>query len=198
MQMVQYFNDVASWVATTILVETHVRNRAKVMDIFIHIAQALKEMNNFHLVTAITSAFNTSTLLRLKWTVEKLPKRSKQILEELEELMNVQSSFKNYRLAIEEVEPPCIPYMGVYLTDLTFIDEGNPHKIAGRINFSKCLYSHKVISTALKFKPFIYNFAPVQIIQQFFLSARKIQNEDELYTLSLEREPRSCSRNDIL
>lgn len=85
---------------------------------------------------------------------------------------------------------------GVYLTDLTFIEEGNPNYVGNRINFAKQLYIFRVISVIQAYQKFPYNLTPVESIQQFWQSAAK-KPENELYKLSLEREPRGATRNDI-
>lgn len=42
--------------------------------------------------------------------------------EELEAIMGMEGSFKVYRQTLVEATPPCVPYIGVYLTDLVFIE----------------------------------------------------------------------------
>lgn len=37
-------------------------------------------------------------------------------------LTNPLKSWANYRKAIREIDPPCVPFIGVYQTDLTFIE----------------------------------------------------------------------------
>ena len=41
------------------------------------------------------------------------------------------------RLALGEASPPCIPYIGLVLQDLTFVQIGNPDLLDGKINFAK-------------------------------------------------------------
>jgi Rap guanine nucleotide exchange factor 1 len=41
------------------------------------------------------------------------------------------------RSALGEASPPCIPYIGLVLQDLTFVHIGNPDTIEDRINFAK-------------------------------------------------------------
>lgn len=50
----------------------------------IMISQCLRQLNNFHLLTAIISGLSNSAVLRLKWTRLKLPKQVLKIMEDLE------------------------------------------------------------------------------------------------------------------
>ena len=80
---------------------------------------------------------------------------------------------------------------GVYLTDLTFIDE-NPDTVNGMINFTKRRLVYSVISKIQQYQQTHYNLQPVdQIIHQ--LLSVSILDDNTLYGLSLKREPRKCS-----
>ena len=63
----------------------------------------------------------------------------------MERILSAESAYKVYRQAIHSANPPCIPYIGVYLLDLIYIEDGNPDTIDGLINFSKRHLVTKVI-----------------------------------------------------
>jgi hypothetical protein len=59
--------------------------------------------------------------------------------------MTAESSYKNYRDMLANTTSACIPYIGVYLIDLTYMEDGNPDKINDRINMVKRDMISKVI-----------------------------------------------------
>jgi son of sevenless-like protein len=58
-------------------------------------------------------------------------------LSDLEQKMASEKSHKRYREILRDAEPPAIPFLGVYLTDLTFVGDGNPDVVDGKHNFMK-------------------------------------------------------------
>lgn len=75
--------------------------------------------------------------------------------------MSSQSSFKMYRERLHNASQPCIPYIGVYLSDLVFIDEGNPDTVESSIpspliNFDKHRQVASVISEIQKYQQITY------------------------------------------
>lgn len=55
------------------------------------------------------------------------------------QIVKSDGSFAAYRTRLHTINPPAIPYVGVYQSDLTFIEEGNPDKCEDNrhINFFK-------------------------------------------------------------
>lgn len=43
-------------------------------------------------------------------------------LDAVKDLVSRENNYKNLRLALSRTVPPCIPYLGMYLTDLIFIE----------------------------------------------------------------------------
>ena len=83
------------------------------------------------------------------------------------------------------------------MTDLIFIEEGNPNKIENRINFVKHKFVHSVISRIQAYQSVGYTLEPVDIIKEF-INELPILGEKELYAQSLKIEPRGATRADIL
>jgi len=194
LKMIHRFNDFSLFVASSIVKQDKVKNRAKIMAKFIRIAEHLKNLKNFNCVIAILSGIGNSAVHRLKWTKEEMDRRSQNVLIELQKSMSSEQSYKNYRETLQSIVPPCIPYLGVYLTDLTFIEEGNPDMIGNLINFTKRKLIYNVIFTIQQYQSAPYNLQPIIQIQQFFNKFQKLPKEQDLFVQSLEKEPRGAER----
>lgn len=75
---------------------------------------------------AILAALNSSTIARLKKTWDGLANKYRVILDGLRRATEHSRNYAQYRAAIRSAVPPCLPFLGLYLTDITFCYDGNP------------------------------------------------------------------------
>lgn len=72
------------------------------------------------------------------------------------------------------MDGPCNPYIGMYLSDLTFIDEGNPSTIkSDMINFSKFRLIARILERLQSFQENLFPFDPVDFVQDYLSVKRK-------------------------
>eukprot|EP01086_Lenisia_limosa_P012067 TRINITY_DN3936_c0_g1_i1.p1 TRINITY_DN3936_c0_g1~~TRINITY_DN3936_c0_g1_i1.p1 ORF type:complete len:950 (-),score=365.17 TRINITY_DN3936_c0_g1_i1:375-3224(-) len=137
---IKRFNLVSNWVTTEVVSQIdNLKQRTAVVEKFIKIAAHFRELNNFNGVMEIVAGLQSSSVHRLKKTWAGVKGKSMAKYDELRELMNNRGSYKAFRAAVHHAEPPLVPYLGVFLTDLTFIEDGNPDTIINEnlVNFSK-------------------------------------------------------------
>jgi len=195
--MIERSNVTAHWVATTIMFHEKVKERASVITKFIEIAEELRKMHNYDSVMGILAGLNMSAVDRLRFSNLSLNDSAVNILENLKNLMDPQQSWKDYRTTLKEIhESPAIPYIGVYLTDLTFIEDGNPES-ANFINFRKRELVSRILQEIQDFKLLSYNFETIEPLRTYLIEL-PFMDEDSLYKLSLQREPRNSTIKDIL
>ena len=190
-KLIRRFNEVSQWVATLILAQKTAAARAVMWGRFVVIGDALLRLKNFNTLLAILSAFNLSAVNRLRGTRRLLPQPMTEWIEAQMKLMTSEGSYHIYRETLHTVDPPSIPYLGVYLTDLTFIEDGNQNFVnGGLINFKKRQMIYNIISEVQLYQQDRYDIPPNLLILPL-LSTLESKNEDELYKLSLIREPRT-------
>jgi len=186
------FNFISSIVVSCIVNPENVKVRARMTAKWIMIAKYLRQLNNYNCLMAIIAGLNNSAVIRLKITFREIPKRYLDIFLELGDLMKSELSYKAYREAIHNSDPPCLPYLGVYLSDLTFIEDGNPNMYNGLINFRKRRLVCAVIQEIQQYQLKPYHFLKVPDIQNE-LNSIPLNDAKLLYDLSLVREPRGQS-----
>eukprot|EP01121_Diplochlamys_sp_Union-15-3_P006231 TRINITY_DN1672_c1_g1_i1.p1 TRINITY_DN1672_c1_g1~~TRINITY_DN1672_c1_g1_i1.p1 ORF type:complete len:1125 (+),score=211.21 TRINITY_DN1672_c1_g1_i1:27-3401(+) len=188
--MISRFNVVSKWVATEICSVENPKTRLKVVSRFIEIAQKLRELNNFNGVLEIISGLNNSACYRLKSTFDALTKNQNQVLEELRLVVNVHKNYDKLRTDLHGCSPPCIPYLGMYLTDLIFIEDGHKDKTpTGHVNFLKRKQQAGVIREIQQYQQSPYCLDTVVFIKEYLLNLR-FYDDDTLYRLSCYIDPK--------
>ncbi|KAG0345718.1 hypothetical protein BGZ54_005451 [Gamsiella multidivaricata] len=119
-------------------------------------------------------------------------------------LQNVTSSAKNwgdYRQELHSANPPCVPFVGVYLTDLVMIEDGNPDMLKGvenHINFYKRVSTAEVIREIQQYQSVPYCLTSVREIQAYIRRGLDhAKPVGELYDMSLALEPREGEEEKI-
>ena len=110
--------DLAHLVAETILAQEDSKRRAVVIKQWIKIADRCLELNNYDSLMAIMCTMNASTIVRLKKTWELVSTKTKQVLEHLRSVIDVSKNHAVLRARLRGHVPPCLPFLGTYLTDV--------------------------------------------------------------------------------
>eukprot|EP00063_Salmo_salar_P022312 XP_013997147.1 PREDICTED: rap guanine nucleotide exchange factor 1-like isoform X3 [Salmo salar] len=188
-QFTEHFNNMSYWVRSLIIQQEKGQDREKLLLKFIKIMKHLRKLNNFNSYLAILSALDSAPIRRLEWQ-----KQTSEGLEEYCTLIDSSSSFRAYRAALADVEPPCIPYLGLILQDLTFVHLGNPDLIDGKVNFSKRWQQFNILDSMRRFQQMHYELKRNDDIVCFFNDFSDHLAEEALWELSLKIKPRNITR----
>ncbi|KAI8141357.1 ras guanine nucleotide exchange factor domain-containing protein [Fennellomyces sp. T-0311] len=196
-QSIDYCNRLTAWVTGSILEHDEAKRRVVVIKHWAIVADRCRSLNNYNTCMAIFSAFDNSAVGRLRRTWEIVGNRTTQTLNYIRKLMGANRNFTEYREMIHSINPPCIPFLGIYLQDLTFIEDGNPDclpKSSSLINFAKRQKTAEVIREIKQFQSSPYTLQEVPAIQTFIKSQLEASLDVEaLYERSLELEPRTTT-----
>jgi hypothetical protein len=126
---------------------------------------------------------------------QELPDKYKQIYQDLEEFLTSFQNYKNYRREIDKADEtitPTLPYLGVFLRDLLFLEDGNSDRLEnGMVHFQKMSMVANLIAKIQQFQRHPYNLKAVEEIQAYFQRQQDglILDEDTLFEYSKIYEP---------
>ena len=204
-KLIDRFNITSRWVISTIVRTKDINCRVAVLAKWIQVAEACRLLNNYNSVIEIVSGLWASPITRLKRTWKLLEESVDQetgnkesvTFQKLSQIVSHERSYSKLREALHSVNPPCLPYIGVYLTDFTFIDVGNKDHLPSSNpkappihNFEKWVLSASVIKEIILYQETSYSFHPIPEIQNVFHFAKGL-SEEEAYAMSLIVEPRT-------
>ncbi|KAK6328741.1 hypothetical protein J4Q44_G00007190 [Coregonus suidteri] len=169
------------------------QHRAEVITKYINVAQKLLQLQNFNTLMAVVGGLSHSSVSRLKETHSHLAPEVNKIWNEMTELVSSNGNYCAYRKAFSDSEGFKVPILGVHLKDLIAVHVVFPDWVNdNKVNIVKMQQLYLTFNELVSLQSAAAHVEPnMDLIYLLTLSLDLYYTEDEIYELSLLREPRN-------
>jgi hypothetical protein len=192
------FNVICLWTQREILSSTDCSRRVQLIEYFIKVAKKLILLNNIHGTFAVTSALLCHSVFRLCKSWTKIGWHDKSTFEKLKKIFSADNNWEHLRKLTDSKKTPCIPHIGIYLTDLMFIQNAIKQNHIPFALGERGIHQSNMdllLRTLASFQDSVYDSLEINPTLQEYLSNIHIDGEhiraeeDKMYKLSLFQEP---------
>ncbi|KIX99633.1 uncharacterized protein Z520_04267 [Fonsecaea multimorphosa CBS 102226] len=164
------FNLVVKWALSEIVLTQDIHERARVITKYIHVGAHARRLHNYATMLQLTLALTSTDCARLVKTWELVSNPDKALLKNMEALAQPLRNFHDLRAEMEssDLSGGCIPFLGLYIRDLTY-NAQKPSHVAGARGTESLVNFERYRSTAIIVKGLLrlidassrYNFEPL-------------------------------------
>lgn len=197
--MIARSNVITPWICHQIVMHRSLKVRTEVLTRCIVTMGYLEELHNFNGIMEFIAALQSAGIHRLKETWAKLDKKHVRTWEMIMARMSRDNNFKIFRESLRTVSPPSIPYLGLFLTDLTFIEDGLPDFLDDEktiVNMVKRGQCSQIIKDIQLYQQTPYLLQPVPNVGEFLQQLSPPTNE-QVYDMSLVIKARSEGAKEV-
>uniref|UniRef100_A0A8C1ED77 RAS guanyl releasing protein 2 n=2 Tax=Cyprinus carpio TaxID=7962 RepID=A0A8C1ED77_CYPCA len=195
-RFITLFNSVSQWIQLMVLSKPTAPQRAAVIAHFLQVAQKLLELQNFNTLMAVVGGLNNSSISRLKETQGNISNETNKIFNSLLDLLTSFGNYSRYRRRFAECTGFRFPILAVNLKDLIAVhvalaDWTDPQKT--RVNLTKTQQLYAILQELALVQNNPPNIEPnTDLLNLLTVSLDQYHTEEEIYQLSLQREPRAA------
>ena len=167
-----YFNTTSQYVVASIVLGYSHETRVEILERWIQIMKASYELNNYQFIFLIYSSLCNPAVRNLTKLWQSISDESQDDFDFFTNLTSASNRFENYRNNIEGLPYDVIcPYIGPQLTQLIYINDGNPSK----------KNIHDVQEPVLNFQKFrMFSEVMLEILKPWGKNIKFVLNKDLL------------------
>ncbi|KAF7365437.1 hypothetical protein MVEN_00416700 [Mycena venus] len=194
---IQTNSKIGLWVADSILSEEDLRRRTMTVEHLISVADHCRSLNNFSTLAAMIAGLDSPPIRRLKRTWAQVSRTDMVTFTACEKIISSNKAFLEYRSLMRSVIPPCVPFIGISLSNLQSIRDGFPDNTPSKdsaghalVNFRKRQKAYEVIDDMRRWRV-PYDLRAILSIQTYIeesLHSMSEATEPAFWSISLERE----------
>uniref|UniRef100_A0A3Q1ASX2 RAS guanyl releasing protein 2 n=1 Tax=Amphiprion ocellaris TaxID=80972 RepID=A0A3Q1ASX2_AMPOC len=196
-RFITLFNSVSQWIQLMVLSKPTAPQRAAVISHFIRVAQKLLQLQNFNTLMAVVGGLSNSSISRLKDTETHVSAETNKVFNNLIELVTSCGNYSQYRKRFSECSGFRFPILGVHLKDLIAVHVALPDwadKEKTRVNLAKTQQLYAILQELALIQTTPPNVdANTDLLNLLTVSLDQYHTEEEIYQMSLQREPRKTA-----
>ena len=190
------FNKLTSFIIEDILSYSTPKLRARSYERWVQICDYCKSNKNYNDCIAIFSALNNYIITGLNLTLKEIRYKTKGIFEQIKIFCSVEGNYKNIRNDMnlcEQRGENFIPYLGMLLRDINFLEESNKYiNERGCVNMDKIEKINSLLEKYFKYKKDEKKKSDdnKKVIKELsFFQDLEILSEEELENIASNVEP---------
>ena len=192
MHNIEKFNHLTFFIIQDILSYDFAKDRAKIIEKWITIAEYCKERKDYTDCVAINSALNNYIITGLNKTLKDISRDKKELMKNINKFCKYQGNYKILREDMAKLDyyDFYIPYLGMLMKDLAFFEENSKYIINDTlINFEKLENVQLAIEKFFNFKNAKDKLNPIIPEELWFFEDLEDLKETELEDLANKLEP---------
>lgn len=177
---IESFNRNARWIASEIMTCSNGKLRVKIVERCIEIMKGLKTLQNFHGMFSFYCALNMASVQKLHRVWEAVNRKYISMVQEVELFIDATNNYANYRSFVNKLNPPFIPFEGIFLQDIIQLETEPDVVENGMINFIKMDKLAYLLAPIKKAQMATYKYKESSYLNDY-IRRGFLLSEEELY-----------------
>ena len=183
-ECINNFNKLTSFIIEDVISFNSARDRAKIYEKWVEIADYCRLKKDYNDCIAIYSALNNYIITGLKLTMKEVRSKKKYLFEQISNFCACEGNYKNIREDMNTCDSKgqiFIPYLGMLLRDINFFEESSKYiNDTGCFNMEKIENIDAIMNKYFKYKDekkkLLENYKPIPELK-FFDNLEHISEE---------------------
>ena len=202
LKLVGYTNTLIQWYKKCIIDAENLQERVATVARVLEMMVVFNELNNFNGVLEVAAAMTSAPIFRLKHTFSRVSREHSHLARALQDANELNDNhFRKYVEKLRSINPPVVPFFGMYLTNINHIEEGNPDFLRSDynlINFSKRRKVAEITGEIQQFQNQRYCLVEERSVMDYLKALKPLGDQsekdfdDDLFARSIDLEPRGA------